>query len=308
MSRAVVFESYGPPEVLKVVDVACSDPQAGEVKVRVHSAGVQPFDCLFRSGAARQWMPAHFPQRLGNEFAGVIDAVGPGETLWSVGDEVLGWSLFDAYAEEIVVKTSQLIAKPANMPWNEAGVLSASGQTAAAAIADIRLIAGETVLIHGASGGVGSFAVQLARAIGAKVIGTASVGSHAYLSELGALPVAYGPGLSERVRALAPEGVAAALVLANSEDAVHSSLELGVDRQRIGVVAYVAVAEQLGLRRVSTRRSREQLQGLAEMYATGHLRIAIERVFGLEEASAAHAALEAGHVRGKIVVSCVEVQ
>lgn len=304
MSRAVVFESYGPPDVLKVVEVACADPQPGQVKVRVKSAGVQPFDCLFRSGAARHWMPAHFPQRLGNEFAAVIEAVGEGERVWSVGDAILGWSLFDAYADEILVNTSQIIAKPSNMPWNEAGVLSASGQTAATALAEIRLVAGETVLIHGASGGVGTFAVQLARASGAKVIGTASARNHAYLCELGATPVAYGPGLAERIRALAPEGLAAALVLANSEEAVLSSLDLGIDRQRIGIVAYVAIADQLGLRRISTKRSQEQLRRLAEMYAGGGLRVAIEHVYALSEASAAHVAMETGHVRGKIVLSC----
>jgi enoyl reductase len=249
-------------------------------------------------------MPAHFPQRLGNEFAGVIEAVADGETQWSVGDAVLGWSLFDAYADEILVKTTQVIAKPPTMGWNEAGVLSASGQTAATAITDIGLTAGETVLIHGGSGGVGSFAVQIARTRGAKVIATASARNHPYLRKIGAVPVAYGPGLAERIRQIAPEGVAAALVLANTEEAVHSSIDLGIDQRRIGVVAYVPIADKLGLKRVSTQRSQAQLERLADLHTQGQLRVAIEHVYALSEAPAAHTAMETGHVRGKLVLCC----
>jgi enoyl reductase len=167
---------------------------------------VQPFDCLFRSGAAHQWTPATFPQRLGNEFAGIIDALGEDVTEFASGDEVLGWAMLTSYAEHVMVGVEAIVAKPPEMPWTEAGVLSASGQTAAAALAQLGVGEGEgdTVLIHAAAGGVGTFAAQIAKARSASVIGTASEHNHDYVRSLGAIPVAYGDGLTERVRAAAP--------------------------------------------------------------------------------------------------------
>ena len=133
-SRAVVFDTYGDAEVLHAIDVTVAEPGPGQVRVRVRAAGVQPFDALFRSGAAQQWLPARFPQRLGNEFAGEVDAVGPDVSMWSPGDAVLGWAMLASYAEHVIVGVDEIVAKPPAMPWIEAGVLSASGQTAATAI------------------------------------------------------------------------------------------------------------------------------------------------------------------------------
>src|SRR5262245_57994267 len=163
MSRAVVFDEYGDPDVLHVVDGPPPEPGAGQVRVRVRAAGVQPFDSLFRRGVTRQWMPATFPQRLGNEFAGVVDAVGPDVTGVTVGAEVLGWARLVCYAEHAVVDATDLVARPGGLDWLAAGVLSASGQTAATALRDLGVDDGTTVLIHGAAGGVGGFAVQLAK-------------------------------------------------------------------------------------------------------------------------------------------------
>jgi enoyl reductase len=163
MSKAVVFERYGPPEVLHLVDLEPPNPNPSEVRVQVKSAGVQPFDCLFRAGGAHQWLPAAYPQQLGNEFAGIIDAVGSEVTGCSVGDEVLGWAVLKSHAEHVLVAPLTFVKKPDAMPWPEAGVLSASGQTAATAVAATHLARGDTVVVHAASGGVGSFAVQLAR-------------------------------------------------------------------------------------------------------------------------------------------------
>src|SRR5215469_5242497 len=129
MSLAVVFDEYGDPEVLQLVDWPPPEPGPGQVRVRVRAAGVQPFDSLFRRGVTRQWMPATFPQRLGNEFAGVVDAVGPGVTEPAVGAEVLGWASLVCYAEHAVVDATDLVTKPAGLERPAAGVLSASGQT-----------------------------------------------------------------------------------------------------------------------------------------------------------------------------------
>jgi enoyl reductase len=301
MSKALVFTEYGPPEVLHLIDTAPPLPGAGKVRVRVKAAGIQPFDCLFRSGAMRQRMPAKFPQRLGNDFAGIVDAVGEGVTGFTVGREVLGWAVLESYAEHVVVGVEQLVGKPAGMPWAEAGALPASGQTASTALAQLGVGKGDTVLIHAAAGGVGSLAVQLARARGATVIGTARERNHDYLRGLGAIPVVYGDGLVERVRAVAPRGVDAALVAVGSEEALHASLALVKDRQRLGTIAFHPLADTLGIRRISSERSAARLAELVMLHTEGKLRVPVQRTYTLAEAPEAHREMEGGHVRGKLV-------
>jgi enoyl reductase len=302
VSRVVVFDAYGGPEVLRVVEVEPAWPAPGQVRVRVRAAGVQPFDALFRSGAAHPWVPARFPQRLGNELAGVVDAVGDGVEDWRFGQEVLGWAMLSSYAEHVVVGAGDIVAKPASMSWVDAGVLSASGQTAATAVALLGVGKDDTVLVHAAAGGVGTFAVQIARARGATVIGTASPRNHASLRELGAIPVTYGDGLVARVRAATPDGVNAALDASGTVAALHASLELVGDRNRIGTVAFQPAADQLGVRRLSTERSVTRLTELTELYTAGHLRVFVQQEYPLEGAAEAHQSIETGHVRGKLVL------
>lgn len=303
MSRAVVFDEYGGPEVLRILESDPPEPGPGQVRVRVRAAGLQPFDCLFRRGAARAWVPAEFPQRLGNEFAGIIDALGAGVSGFATGDEVLGWAMLSSHAEHVVAAQHEIVAKPKGMPWPEAGVLSASGQTAATALRLLRVTHSDTVLIHAAAGGVGSFAVQIALARGARVIGTASERNHDYLRELGATPVVYGDGLAGRVRELAGGEVTASLDASGTVEALQASLELVAHKSRIGTVAYQPVANDLGVRRLSTERSAEQLASLTGLYASGRLRVSIQHVYPLEEAAEAHRAAETGHVRGKVVLN-----
>ncbi len=299
MSKALIFAEYGGPETLQVIDVEPPRPGHGQIRVRVHAAGIQPFDCLFRRGAARQWVPATFPQRIGNEFAGVVDEVGGGVSL-AVGDEVLGWAMLGATAEHVVVPATDVVAKPANMTWPQAGSLSASGQTASTALDRLRVAAGDVVVIHAAAGGVGSLAVQIARARGVRVIGTASERNHEYLREIGAIPVAYGDGLVERVRAVAPDGVDAALVAVGTEEALLTSLELVRDRARVGTVAFQPLADRLGIGRISTERSATRLTELTRLWAAGALRVSIQGTYRLDQAAEAHLVMETGHVRGKI--------
>ena len=246
-------------------------------------------------------MPVKFPARLGNEGAGVIDAVGPGVSGFAPGDEVLGPAA-GAYADTVLFEADQIVRKPGMMPWAEAGVLSASGQTASTALDDLEVEAGETLLIHAAAGGVGQIAVQLAIARGALVIGTASEANHDFLRSLGALPVAYGPGLAERVRALAPGGVDAALDGAGG-DALETSLELVPKKERIGTIADQAGAARLGIRAIGTRRSAERLSELVRLYSLGKLRVLIWKEFPLADAAAAHRESEGRHLRGKVVLT-----
>lgn len=301
--RAVAFSSYGPPDVLRVMEF--DDPQAGigQVRVRVKAAGVQPFDWAVRSSG---WTPpgltVHFPQVLGNEFTGVVDQIGDGVTGFSVGSEVLGWALMACYAEYVVVSIDQIVHKPQNMPWEEAGVITASGQTAHTALKELGVGKGDIVLIHAAAGGVGTFAVQLARAWGATVIGTASERNHDYLRLLGAIPVTYGDGLVDRVRALTPNGVDAALD-AIGGGALHSSLELIKNKNRIGTLVEYAAAEQLGVRCIRSQRAKVRLAELVELYVQGKLHPYIWKSFPLYQAADAHREVETGHVRGKVVLT-----
>ncbi|MEU7486190.1 NADP-dependent oxidoreductase [Streptomyces sp. NPDC042319] len=299
--KAAAIRSFGGPEVVELLDVATPAAGPGEVRVRMRAAGVQPADCAVRGGWAPPGQELSFPQRIGNEFAGVVDQVGEGAAGFPVGSEVLGWALLAAHAEYVVVPVDQIVPKPAAMPWPVAGALSASGQTAHTGLERLEVGPGDTLLVHAAAGGVGTVAVQLARAYGATVIGTAGPRNHDYLRSLGAIPVAHGAGLADRVRELAPQGVTAALDGAGGE-AVDVSVELVGDRRRIGtLVAFDRVAE-LGVLGLFAQRSTERLRQLTALWADGGLHIEIARTYPLAEAAEAHRAVETRHVRGKIAL------
>ncbi|PZF97947.1 NADP-dependent oxidoreductase [Micromonospora deserti] len=195
MAMAIAFSAYGGPDVLHPIDIDPPLAEAGQVRVRVKAAGVNPVDVKLRRGDFAATMPIKFPCRLGNEYAGIIDQVGDGVAGFVTGDEVLGSATGQAYAEYVLVNAADVVRKPADMPWTVAGGLPAVGQTAYTALRQIAVQPGDTVLIHAAAGGVGTMAVQLARLWGATVIGTASEHNHDYLRSLGAIPVAYGDGL-----------------------------------------------------------------------------------------------------------------
>ncbi|WP_308250581.1 NADP-dependent oxidoreductase [Nonomuraea rhizosphaerae] len=268
--------------------------------VAVRAAGVQPFDAAVRAGWTPPGYSGGFPRIPGNEFAGVVEAVGAGVD-WEVGAEVLGFSLLNSYATHIVVPAGDVTAKPAGVPWEVAGALTAAVQTAEIAVDHLRPAAGETLLIHGAAGAVGTAAVQIALWRGATVIGTAQPANHDYLRSLGALPVAYGPGLSDRVRALAPGGVSAALDGAGGE-ALEVSLSLVADRGRVLTLVEHGKAGSLGVMVTQGTRTAERLGRYAGLYAKGELRFLIRRTYGLEEAAQAHREIETGHGRGKLAL------
>jgi enoyl reductase len=302
MATIIVFDRYGPPDVLHPVEMP--DPVAGpgEVRIRVRAAGVQPFDCATRRGDFAQYSPLRFPARLGNEAAGVIDQVGDGAAEFAAGQEVIAFMTMLGYADTVVVPASQAAVKPAAMPWPEAGVLSASGQTADTALDELKVGPDDTILIHAAAGGVGSFAVQLARARGATVIGTASPRNHDYLRALGAIPVSYGPGLEDRARAAAPGGIDAVLDGIGG-DALEASMKLVADTARIVTIADWTAPARLGIRRIGTDRSAARLTRLTRRYAEGALTIPVSGTFPLADAADAHREAETGHVRGKIVLT-----
>lgn len=299
--KAITIDSYGPPEVLQITDL--TDPQVGpgQVRVRIKAAGVQPVDCYVRSGRFGEG-PPNSSQILSNEFAGIIDQVGDNVNEFTTGDNVLGWKSLASYAEYVVVPKDQIIHKPDSMSWEVAGGLSGAGQAAHTAIEELYISEGETILIHAAAGAVGTVAVQLARNRGAEVIGTASEPNHEYLRSFGVTPVTYGEGLVDRVRAVAPDGVDAALDAAG-RGALEASVKLIDDRNRIITLIDFDRASELGVQGIRSKRSVKRLAELANLYAKGKLEIYIRKTFPFHQVADAHRVVETGHGRGKVVLT-----
>lgn len=302
MSKAAVFFEPGGPEVLRVAEVPDPTAGPGQVRVRVKAAGVQPFDVAVVAGQIHRQDDPEVPTIPGNEFAGVIDQVGTGVDGFTVGDEVLGYGTLNSYQELLTVAADQVTAKPATMPWEVAGGFSAGAQTAHIAWEEIGVGAGDTVLVHGAAGAVGSIAVQLARLRGATVIGTAREAQHDHVRSLGATPVAYGDDFVARVRALAPEGVDAAIDGVGGE-ALDATLELVKDRSRILTLTDHGKAAGLGIRVTPPARSAARLAELAGLYADGQLSVHVMATYPLAQAADALRAYQAGNIRGKIVIT-----
>lgn len=309
LMQAVHFDRYGGPDELYPTVLAMPEAAPGELRVRVRAAGVQPADIARRSGEfARRGIDAQaaFPQRLGHEFAGVVDQIGDGVRGYYHGQEVLGWCDGGAYAEAVTVPAAQVVAKPPMMSWAVAGALSASGQTAQVALRALEVGRGDTLLVHGAAGGVGSIAVQLARLAGARVIGTASRENHAYLRTLGVEPVLYGEGLVARVRELAPQGVTVALDAAG-RGAIAASLALGARRERIGSLVDGEGAREHGVLRLRGECDRDRLRQLVELYEHGRLHVHVREIYPLAHAAVAHRDVETGHGRGKVVLMVYQI-
>lgn len=313
MPSAVIATAFGGPEVLSVAEEPLTEPGPGQARITVRAAGVNPVDYKSYSGA-RGADPALLPIRPGSEAAGVVAAVGPDAVgaagPVAVGDEVIAFRAPGAYATDLVAPAASLVPKPAALGWPQAGGLMLTGVTAWHALAAAGVHEGDTVLIHGGAGGVGTMAVQLATGRGATAVATASPQRHDFLRELGALPVAYGPGLAGRVRAAAPGGVDAALDLVGTDEAVDVSLELVADRARIATIAAFARAPAAGIKLLGGApgadpgtqiRDAARLE-LAQLAGNGTLKVFVTQTFPLTQAADAHRAIMGGHTRGKIVL------
>ncbi|MCF3100705.1 NADP-dependent oxidoreductase [Streptomyces roseoverticillatus] len=305
--KAISYRTYGGPEVLEFGERP--NPKVGpdSVLVKVKAAAVNPVDWKARSGYLDPALDAVFPVIPGWDVAGVVVRPGADVTEFAEGDEVIGYVREDflsrgTFAEYVAAPVRTLARKPKNLTFEEAAGLPLAGLTAYQALVKaLRLWEGETVLIHAASGGVGTMAVQIARHFGARVIGTASERNHDYLRSLGAEPVLYGDGLAERVRALAPEGVDSVLDLAGG-DALTVSPGLLTHGGRLASVADPAVLG-LGGRYVFVRPDRSDLTALTDLAENGKLTVEVAKVFPLERTAEAHRLSEEGHTRGKIVVT-----
>jgi len=304
MPKAVRFAEYGGIDVLNVVDVERPEPGARQVLVKVVAAGINPGEAAIRRGFLHDRFPATFPSGQGSDLAGIVEELGAGVTGFAVGDEVIGFTHSRAsHAEYVIVEEDQLIRRPAGVPWEQAGALYVAGATAYAAVHAVKVERGETVVVSGAAGGVGSLVVQLALHAGATVIGLASEPNHAWLAGLGVIPVTYGEGVGDRVRAAA-DGTVDAFIDTYGAPYIELALELGVPGERINTIIDFAGAAKHGTKAEGSAAaaSADVLRELAELIANGALEIPIAHVYGLDEVWDAFRELERRHTRGKIVL------
>ncbi len=302
--KAVRFGEYGSVDVLNVVDVPRPVPGPGQVLVQVKAAGINPGEAKVREGFLHSRWPATFPSGEGSDLAGIVAELGPAVTGVAVGDEVIGWvDTRSSQAEYAVVEASNLARKPASVPWAVAGGLPVAGFTAWAAVRAVALQPGDTLVVSGAAGGVGSLAVQLGRRAGATVIGLASQANHAWLEQHGVLPVSYGDGVADRIRAAAPR--VDAFIDTHGGDYVELAVnELDVTPSRVDTIVRFDAVEKYGVKAEGNAAgaSAATLAELAGLIAAGELEVPIAATYPLDQVREAYRQVEGGHVRGKVVL------
>jgi NADPH:quinone reductase-like Zn-dependent oxidoreductase len=298
--------------VLAIVDVADEPPGPGRISVDIRAAGVNPVDAKVYSGSFGTSLP--LPMRIGMEASGVVtavgdDAVGPRGAI-AIGDEVILYRISGAYADRVVVDAAACVPKPPIMSFEAASGLMLTGATAVHALTVTAVGRGDTVLIHGASGGVGQMAVQIAASRGARVIGTASPARHDIVRALGGEPVAYGDGLAGRVRRLAPDGIDAAIDTVGTDEAIDVSLQFVTDRNRIATIAAFARGVDVGIKVLGggpgadpgTEIRNAARLDLVDLVAAGTVAVSVAATYPLTDVRAAHTAILTGHTAGKIVL------
>jgi NADPH:quinone reductase-like Zn-dependent oxidoreductase len=298
--KAAQFSQFGGPEVLEIVDLPDPHPGPGQVRIVVHAAGISATDPKLRAGTLTFGAP--LPQTTGRDVAGVVDETGEGVTDVAVGDRVFGIS-DGGGAAELALLTFRAIIPP-SLGFVDAAGLPVALETATRAIDQLGVKSGSTLFINGASGGIGSTAVQLAAARGARVIGAASAANQNYLCLLGAEPVTYGEGMAERVRALAAGGVDAALDVAGS-GVLPQLIDLAGGSQNVVTLADFDGSKEHGVRFSSGFADGHAFHSLAEvgeLIEAGRFWLPVDRTFPLTQIAEAHRISERGHVRGRLVL------
>lgn len=301
-ARAVRFDRYGERDVLYLAEIPVPEPGPGEVLVAVRAAGINPGEAAIRKGLVHERFPGSFPSGQGSDLAGVVARLGEGVTGFQPGDEVLGYSWQrSSQATHVVVPATQLVPKPAQLSWEQAGSLYVVGCTAYAAVRAIDPKAGETVAVSAAAGGVGTIVVQLLAMRGVRVLGIASPANDAWLGEHGATPVHYGDGLADRLRAAGP--IDAFLDLFAPEY-VQLAVDLGIPPERIDTIISFEKAAEVGAKTEGSAdaSSPEVLAEMADLVATGKIELPIAATYPLGRVADAFAELEQRHTRGKIVL------
>jgi NADPH:quinone reductase-like Zn-dependent oxidoreductase len=304
----VRFDHYGDIDVLHVVDVERPKPGPGEALIRVKATGINPGEASIRKGLMAERWPATFPSGEGSDLAGIVEEAGPGVDSVAVGDEVIGWTDRRAsHAELVAVPAEHLVPKPAGVSWEAAGGLFVAGVTAYAAVRAVGVKPGDTVVVSGAAGGVGSLTVQLARHRGGSVIGLASGANHEWLRNHGVTPVSYAPheGLAHRIRAAGGGGEIDAFIDTFGGGYVKLAIEeLGVAPECVDTIIDWGAAAEYGAKMEGSAAgsSPEVLAELAGMIDRGELEVPIAATFPLDDVREAYRELEQRHTRGKIVL------
>jgi NADPH:quinone reductase-like Zn-dependent oxidoreductase len=306
--QAIVIHEYGGPEVLTYEHMQDPSTTPDGVVVEVRAAAVNPVDWKIREGYLDGVFPSHLPMVLGWDAAGVVREVGPAVQEFAPGDEVIGYVRKDhiqdgTYAELVAGTPRHFARKPTSVDFATAAALPLAGLTAVQSLRRAEVGTGDTVLVHAAAGGVGSFAVQWAQVLGARVIGTASESNHEYLQDLGATPVTYGDGLVERVRQVAPDGVSASVDYVGTDEAFAASAQLVEDAARIVSNVDPVAVGKVGGRYSFVRPQADDLAELSRQVDQGAIRIEIQQAFPLSDAADAHRLSQDGHVRGKLVLA-----
>ncbi|MCW2803166.1 MAG: hypothetical protein QOF52_1813 [Propionibacteriaceae bacterium] len=295
--RAIQFNQYGGPEVLEWAEAPEPHATANTVRISVRAASLNAIDWKIRRGLMRGQGPDTFPAFLGFDAAGVVNEVGQGVTGFEVGDEVFGLG-HPTHAEYAVLKS--FVNKPAEVSWSEAAAAGVAGETSVRALNLLGVTRGTTVVIDGAAGGVGAVAVQVAVARGATVIATASERNHEYLASLGATPVQYGDGVTDRIRQVAPGGVDAVLDVVGKTP-MEELVSLVADPQQVVSIANFSAPEHGARVTGGGGDATAALREIADLLADGRLKIEVAS-YPMQEATEAHRLLEQGHVRGKLVL------
>lgn len=298
MSARIYFQEYGSPKVLAYGEETLPEPGSGEVRIANRAISVNPVDWMIVAGYLKEFAPLEFPAVPGNESAGVIEAVGPDVEGFAVGDEVIWTGFSGAYRQQANVRADALVAKPASIDFDQAASLPVAAGTAYSAVRQVQVGEGDILLVHGAAGGVGSAAVQIAKALGARVIGTASERIHDYLRSIGAEPVAYGDGLVDRVRALGT--ITASVDAVGGEATVAATKELLSDLGRAVTAVTDENSTAAGIASVVKRE--DAVTATAKLAADGALRFEIQERIPLAEAARALETSYGKHVRGKLIL------
>lgn len=301
MARFARIERFGGPEVIEIVHEDPAHPGPGEVRVRVRANGLNPVDYkIFRSAQHAANYGAVPPCGIGMDFAGDVDEIGEGVTRFAVGDAVLGGKRNAAVGDFVIIGEDEIIIrKPDALDYDRAGALAVVGRTGWAIVAALSIGRGDTVFVSAAAGGVGVVAAQLAVRAGAIVVGTAGEDNHEFLRGLGVIPVAYGEGMLGRLRDAAPQGYTAALDN-NGPDSIDAALELGIPLHRINTIAARGHRGAQGAGSVDA--SLEDFAEIARLVAEDEVLLPIDSIYPIERVREAYERLEAGHLRGKIVL------
>ena len=297
--KAIQFASYGEPGVLHLVDIDAPHAGPGQIRIAVHAAGVNGIDGKIRAGYMRDRQPIPLPSGTGIDAAGIVDEIGDGVEGVATGDAVFG-SGTATYAEHAVL--SYWARKPAALPFPEAAGYPIPAETAIRILDQAGVQSGQTLLVSGSAGGVGSATVQIARHRGITVIGTASPANQDYLRSLGAIATTYGDGLVDRVRALAPARVDAALDIAGS-GVIPDLIELTGDPSMVLSIADFTAPQHGAQVSVAPADPAAAYAEAAALFDQGAFRLPVAKTFPLADAAAAQAASATGHIAGRIIIT-----